>query len=152
VLELLPRREVVKSLVALTSPLLLVVLCGCGASWPTERDVDTYIRQEIEKDHKPVNLVSLHKTNGQKSVDRGVRNYKLEFEGEIVFTEDCYWAFGLSFEKSFVHHGDLVSTEQTKKGDRARIQGTVKYEETDNGWRVHSLDFNGFDYNCRRRY
>ena len=98
-----------KSLVALTTLCLLVVLCGCGASsslptaqdgkqtveggasLPTEHDAEQFIRQDITKNNRPLKLVSFHKTDGQKSVVNGVEHYRLEYRAEIEFTEDCCW-------------------------------------------------------------
>ena len=49
-----------KSLVALMTLFLLVVLCGCGASLPSEHDAEQFLRKDVTKDKKPVNILELH--------------------------------------------------------------------------------------------
>ena len=121
-----------KRLVALTTLFPLMMLCGCGASLPTGYDAQQYIQQQFTKRGDPITVVTIRKTNGQHSVYGGIENYKVEYEAEIEFTEDCFF------------YRDAISTSRrklggqfrpAKKGDRTVVSGSVRFEKSEKGWR-----------------
>ena len=138
-----------RSLVALTTLFTLAILCGCGASVPTEDAAKQAVREWITKfDQNRLKLLSFHKTNGQAREENGVKFYNLEYEGEVEVTEDC---LRLNFEspivgelKDIVMEANAFGGKRTviphdpqavlKKGLRRKILGDVSFKKTEKGW------------------
>jgi hypothetical protein len=143
----------VRSLVALTTLFLLVTLCGCGASLPTEDIAKKAFQDELARPNdNRVQLVSFHKTNGQSSVVNGVKHYTMEWEGEVEVTEDGICDPGnhsspvvrvlkdtvmdmtaWGGKKAVIPHDphDIV-----KKGERRKVSGQFLFIMTEKGWIV----------------
>ena len=144
-----------KNFSALTLPFLLVLLCGCGASLPTETGAKQALLQDnlidVSNEQK-INfgecckLLSFHKTHGQFGVINGVKSYKLEFECEVEFMKDCIWkkAFfqpavvssilSQKFIEDCKREGSFVKT-----GVRQKMTGDVAYEKLETGWEQTGL-------------
>jgi hypothetical protein len=143
----------VKSLEALTTLFLLVTLCGCGGA-PTEDAAKQYAQQnikgeavfqnEVAEDKNLITLVNLHKTNAETGHNQsGVENYIMKFEGEIEFTEDCFSYGGLLVSRrdagKINSNGGPVNGGPVKKGQRAKILGSVEFKKTEKGWQPSGL-------------
>jgi hypothetical protein len=124
----------------------VMMLCGCGRSLPTEREGEQALRQDIESHNAHnnlMNLVNFHKTNGERGRNPlGVENYAMSYEGEIEFTQDCYW--------NEHHNGVLIASParlsnndegKVKKGQRVKITGSVSFDKTDTGWQPATSDY-----------
>ena len=135
-------------LFSLTTLFLLLMLCGCGASMPSEQAAEQLLRQTCEKGEKFYNidkgmenmnlisLVNFHKTNGKIGRNQGgVEIYTMEYEGEIEFVEDCFWDGSLRADRRDLRSHPMGSHfRPVKKGQRGKISGSVYFEKTENGW------------------
>ena len=121
-----------KNLVALAT-LFLLVMCGCGASLPTEDAAKEYVQQQkLRGNSVPVILVNFHRTNGEMGRNRyGVEKYVISYETEIEFTEDCFWAGGPCASST---NDTFWSYRAVKKGQREKISGKVYFDKTEKGW------------------
>ena len=78
-----------KSHCVLTALFFLVMLCGCGASVPSEGDAKKAVQEYIVKSYENgLTLVSFHKTNGQLEEMGGVKHYSMNCEGEVEGTKN----------------------------------------------------------------
>jgi len=142
-----------RSLVALTTLFMLVTLCGCGASLPTEDIAKKALQDELAKlNDNRLQLVSFHKTNGQSSSVNGVQHYEMKWEGEVEVTEDCLCDPGMGHSVLHVYvlkdnvmdmgafgGGKKVVIPHDphdilKKGMRRKITGQCSFVMTEKGW------------------
>ena len=127
-----------RTFIALTMVPLLPMLCGCGASLPTEDAAKDAIQQDITRRNSidpnsvPIKVVSVHKTNGQRAVENEVERYKMEYNVEIQFTEDCFYGGSMRANPNPVD----PSWQRKKKGERAVESSYQMFEKTENGWRA----------------
>jgi hypothetical protein len=140
----------VRNLTALVMLLLLLVFGGCGggSSMPSEKDLEAAIKKKEMADKPYAKLVSFRKTNG---VAESPSSYRVEYEGEIELTEDCYCdkngliLHSVKYVESLPKDSPTRLAEEnfardglrtvTKKGERKRIAGNWEFEKTEKGWR-----------------
>ena len=131
-----------RSLVALTTLFLLAILCGCGASLPTEDAAKQALQEHISKSSSNrLQLVAFHKTNGESDDKMGY--YGMDFEGEIEVAEDCVWYRKGPFEPKEFHTDPLAVAngnamlgpkDIAKKGLRRKISGSMSFGKKEKGW------------------
>jgi len=133
-----------KRLFAVPVLLLLTMLVGCGVSSPTEADAKQAIQKHIsDGGYKIYKIAEIHKTNGQTGIRDGVPTYKYEFEGEVEFTEYCYWNGGdwLPVPRAVRARLLLGPTRPdeniVRMGERRKVSGYVDFEKTEKGWRYY---------------
>ena len=123
-----------RSLATLTTMIVLVILCGCGASVPTEHDGRQSISEQLSSESSSkVKLFSFQKTNG-KGNDQ---NYTIEFEAVVEITEDGWWD-GHTFYKSkrdFPAGFNYGLPTPVKAGEQRKIKGEACFEKTEKGWK-----------------
>ena len=107
-----------RNAIALGTLALLGLCAGCGSSVPTERLAEQVLRDSITEAHANVNLVSVRKIDGQKADVFGVPLYTMKYEAEVEFTRDGGSWMGA--------HG--------KKGERAKVNGSLDFHKTEKGW------------------
>lgn len=138
---------------------LVVLGTGCSrASPPSEADGNQEVRERIEAEADGrIKLLSFRKTDGQASDVHGVRRYELDWEGEIEFLEDCAWGPFLYSGREAPWQGrfktlpmsaevdsrsdsekrsEWLRMRAVKKGEKVKCSGSLKYEESESGWRV----------------
>ena len=121
-----------------------VVLCSCGKmgdSMPSEQVGKQALQQILTRSHQNrVELLVFRKTNGQPSVENGVPHYEMEYQGEVEVTEDCYLQVcdaRIPNSWPITHPADAwLRSFKVNKGLRVKISGEIKFEKTENGWRV----------------
>lgn len=155
-----PKRSFAMWAVACTA----IVLSGCGPDRPSTSAARAEIEGQIQKESKGlIKLRSFEKTNAVESTGENVKEYRLEYAGEIEFTNDCgYLGRGGFFFARFaaipmeavdeaqrqwqMGSGDMLviqtasTVERVKKGERRKISGKAVFEKAEKGWRVTSTD------------
>lgn len=138
---------------SLTMLLPLAMLCGCGASssLPTEDAAKQALQDKITEQNKGrLKLVSFRKTDGQSGMAMGVQTYKMEVEGEVEVTTDCYWPSNSTEPRTHVVTNGVVDftgsggagtitpepKEIARKGTKRKIVSTVFFEKSEKGWKV----------------
>ena len=128
-----------KSGLLVVSSVLLALVVGCGKSGgggsvPTEQAGRQCLQEKFSTPESKVKLLSFHKTNG---IDQDTR-YILEYEGEVEITANGVWD-GQNFYKTDPHLGMYCTP--VKAGERRKIEGTVGFSKTENGWRSYGADW-----------
>lgn len=113
-------------------------------SLPDEVDGRQAAQASIAEKHQDrLNLLSFRKTNGQPFVINGVRNYKMEYEGEVAVTEDCYLLPSIAWTRSYpitaAPHAVPSGLERVKKGLRWKVSGWIKFAMTEGDWRASDI-------------
>ncbi len=111
------------------------------------------LRDKIQNESKGrIKLVNFSKTNGQELNIMGMSLYKMEYDGQIVFLEDCLWGnFRLILGQGYEWKGDFniyesrlpsimgmppPETHETGiKGKTQDLKGNLLLEKTEKGWR-----------------
>jgi hypothetical protein len=130
---------------------------GCS-SQPSESDGQRALEKKVsDESKKRIRLVTFKKTDGQQQELLGVKLYKLEYECEIEFLQDCKWLTtgilggghsGFQIAEPTANQSDnskfnwnqfLNDTQNPgtpmKKGERQKIAGAIVFEQTEKGWR-----------------
>jgi len=131
---------------------LVLLLSGCGGP-PGESSGQALIERRIQDQGKGnIKLVSFRKTNATGDD----ASYQLEYEAEIEFEADGAWTKGsdmaaaVSFEFSTQQAGQtatmglmnsVLGTQNVRRGEHATVQGTIRFEKTENGWRGEDGQF-----------
>lgn len=136
-------RRLFTNVANLLAVILLLTLLGCS-SGPSSSAAEEFVREKINKESEgKIKLVSFSKTNGQEAAPMGIPSYKLHYEAEIEFLDDCRWGT----EDSSGWRGDFevfpvgVVTlsyppfREATKGSRTKVRGSVIFEKTEAGWR-----------------
>jgi hypothetical protein len=148
----------VKSLVAVTTLFLLMVLCGCGTSLPTEHDARQALQDNLPESGE-MKLAALHKTNGKG----GEQSYTVEFDAEVEFTADSWWngrylkntpsstrsvkepgptvEFHVSLDHGKPAPAPPPPAPTVKAGQRVEVEGEMDLEKTEKGWRATYVSF-----------
>jgi hypothetical protein len=130
--------------------LLLVIsllpMLGCS-SGPSSSTGVKFLRQRINNQSKGrIKLVSFSKTNGQEMAPMGVPSYKLDYEAEIEFLEDCRWgtASGSDWRGDFYvfepepgpgFSGDLYPPfRRAAKDTHTKVTASLIFQKTEAGW------------------
>ncbi len=111
------------------------------------------LRDKIQNESKGrIKLINFSKTNGQELNILGMSLYKVEYNGQIVFLEDCLWGnFRLILGQGYEWKGDFniyesrlpsimgmppPETHETGiKGKTKDLKGNLLLEKTEKGWR-----------------
>ncbi len=122
--------------------IVLVTICGCsGDSKPMSYVKDVTSLCSLQSADR-IKIYDIKQTNGVKKVVDGREVYDLEFEANIEFLDDTWWAkdrfstlrvdqLSMPSEVKNVYDGMPLIL----KGDKRRVSGSYRYEMTDNGWR-----------------
>jgi hypothetical protein len=133
--------------------LLLTIFAGCS-SLPSESDAKKYLEAKISEESKGnIELVLFQKTNGVELDGFGQKLYDMEFIASVEVTKDGYKKrdgyksigsrnFSFDFYEQlpkidmfdYSVFGSPVS--EVKKGQRFELKGAMRYEKTENGWRI----------------
>ena len=122
------------------SSLFLMSLClGCGASLPSDSLTRQCVEEELLKENQNrVKLVSFERTNGMPTEDGSrAQGYTVEYECEVEVTEKCVDSSGGVFQTLPLGSGS--QTHIVEKGARQRLEGFVKFEKTEKGWRARTV-------------
>lgn len=110
--------------------LVFAVFWGCsGRSSPSANDGrNVYENTDSAIQNKKVKILNFHKITGwtEKNPLRGTITYVLEYEVELEDLVD--------------EEGGLFSSDY-KKGRVSKERGTMKFQQTDNGWRGKDENF-----------
>ncbi|WP_410004864.1 hypothetical protein [Aequorivita nionensis] len=113
--------------------------------------IDTYFRNFLSEKRPALNFVGVSKKNGIKKEVYGQRVYEIEYELIMDAKQDIYIntnglsAFAESFNEKFAYTLQNTSgyeaaltgsKDRIQKGQRIVANGTISFEETDNGWRA----------------
>ena len=101
---------------------------------PTEDDAKAEILKKLSAGVSAT-LISVRKTNGQAQEVFGVKMYTMEVEYEIEYTKDTYWDGNLIYTKM----GGLKGGEIYKSGERKKLKCKIKFEKSENGWKVERV-------------
>ena len=123
---------------------------GCGwESTPTERDAREILEDEIEEEAEGrMELARLEATDMLRQESMGMEYYTIEYEGEVEFLEDAGWSGPYEYAGSrSVNFRTLDPDEVTywdrapiyDAGQRVEIEGDVRFERTETGWRMTSF-------------
>ena len=101
---------------------LLCAFLACNtASFPTEADAKKVLENQIvakgQTDTVRVNI--FRKLKGQISEFNGAKTYTLEYEAELEYLRDI---------------PETATTKGVSKGAKEKIKGTIKFDQTANGW------------------
>ena len=124
---------------AVSSLLLISLLVGCGASLPTDAQTRQCAEEELLKENQNrVTLVSFQRTNGLPTEDGSrLQLYTVEYQCEVEVTEECCGNSGGVFETSPL--GSCSQKDILEKGSRLTLEGFVKFEKTEKGWRPRTV-------------
>jgi hypothetical protein len=117
---------------------LIVVLgffSGCSGS-PSENAGKSVVQNMIKSQNQSdfIKLVSFRKTNGIREGN----SYRMEYEVEIEFREDCMFdPYGSIYNASRIVNGGIYSAivVRKKKGERIKKSDVMSFEKTERGWR-----------------
>ena len=107
--------------------ILLLSAIGCG-SRPSEQDA---LREVNKWFNNLAKVTDFKKLDGKSMEVNGVRQYEMEYEAKLEFTDD-------SFEQTLegVKTGQSSETSQHRtKGECKSLRGAIKFEQTENGWK-----------------
>ncbi len=149
--------------------MLFPMVCGCGSSSqdskPTVAEGEKVLSDGIPSESEGrIKVAKFSKTDGQSSVVNGVAMYKMEFQAELEFTEDCKWRTRSVLDNAHTSFRTVKlppeassdnfswsqwdSDTQTpgtvmKRGQRQQISGTLTFEKSEKGWRgdLTRIDF-----------
>jgi len=94
------------------------------------------VSERINQDSQGnIKMVRFKKLNGIPSSEL----YTMEFEAEIEFLSDGFWASGPQPETAatyrfYSEEGILLPGKSVKKGERAKSGGSHRFRKTENGW------------------
>lgn len=142
------------SQVLLAIAFAVVLSAGCSRN-PSEGDARKAVQDEINTRAKSrIRLTSFYKSDGQEREGFGVKFYRLDYQAEVEFTEDCGWVTTVyrteptfetvdpipknlsELDKVWYASGRRI---EVKKGQREKLSGSVEFEKTENGWRCSGL-------------
>lgn len=137
--------------------LLLPMLTACWSS-PSVSDGKQAIQDCITKESEGrIKLTRFEKSNGAGDEIAGFKIYKLEFESEIEFTENCKWVTGgggqevgfrtaksVAQPKSGFSWNSFLSDSQNPgpdvtKGLKIQIFGAIHFVKNERGWYVVNI-------------
>lgn len=107
--------------------ILLLAAIGCGSK-PSEQDA---LREVSKWFNNLAKVTDFKKIDGKSMEVNGVRQYEMEYEAKLEFTDD-------SFEQTLegVKTGQSSETSQHRtKGECKNLRGFIKFEQTENGWK-----------------
>jgi hypothetical protein len=141
-------RRLFPNVANILAAIVLLLLLGCS-SGPSSSAAEEFLREKINKESEGrIKLVSFSKTNGQEAAPMGIPSYKLDYEAEIEFLDDCRWgtASGSNWRGDFYvfpaeqgpgYFGGLYPPfRQATKGSRTKVLGSVIFQKTEAGWRT----------------
>lgn len=119
--------------------LAALLITGCSGK-PSEADAGERIRSQIAQNSNGlIRLVAIKKTNGIDTEIGGAQGYTMEWSAELEFLGDCVWdpssleaippPQGLD---AFLH----LTKKRATKGSRVDLNGSTRFQKTENGWRV----------------
>jgi hypothetical protein len=127
----------------------LLPMTGCSSS-PSSSTAEELLRKKINEESKGrIKLVSFSKTNGQEAAPMGVPSYKLEYEAEIEFLDDCRWGTKNDLDGGWRGDFSVFPAEEgpgyfgglhppfrkATKGSQTKVTGAVMFQKTEAGWR-----------------
>lgn len=120
-----------RSIIAILPALLLVACAGLPSETAGRRVVENAIR--AQRQGELITLVSFTKTNAVREGN----SYRMEYDVEIEFREDCLFSLYGSIYNALRDNGGPHSADQVKKrkGERLRQSDVMTFEKTENGWR-----------------
>lgn len=137
--------------------LLLPMLTACSSS-PSVGEGKQAIQERIDKEsYGRIKLKRFEKSNGAEGEIAGFKIYKMEFESEIEFTENCKWVTGVFGQevgfrtaksvaqpKSGFSWNSFLSDSQNPgpdvaKGQKIQISGTIHFVKKERGWSVENI-------------
>jgi hypothetical protein len=142
-------RRLFPILVKLLLAVSLFPLLGCS-SGPSSSVAEEFLRERIKKESQErIKLVGFSKTNGQEAAPMGVPSYKLDYEAEIEFLDDCRWGTKSDFDGGWRGDFSVFPAEEgpgffgglyapfrpATKGSRTKVTGAVIFQKTEAGWR-----------------
>jgi hypothetical protein len=126
--------------------------CGSSASRPPDAAGRQVFERGIEKggSRDRVRLLDFRKSNGVPGVENGVSFYKMEYEVDVEFLDNCKWML-ISPDNSsgrwvlesrptppagrtdlyYAFYGGAPG----QKGQRAKLTGEIRFQRTEKGWR-----------------
>lgn len=124
---------------------LFAMLGGCSSA-PSVSEGRKVFEQVLRKESRGlIKVVNFSKTNGQEGNVNGIKTYKMEFEAEIEFIDNCYWA-GNDFGYYLLYVGMKREPDPLAfrhgygraglKGQRAKVSGAFVLEKMEKGWRL----------------
>lgn len=143
------RRSVFVAAVQLTMAILILAISGCS-SGPSTSAAEEFAREQIKKQSQDrIKLVGFSKIDGQESAPNGIPSYKLDYEAELEFLENCRWGTkhgvngGWNGDYRCVpiiegpgYSGDIFTPfGEAKKGTRTKVRNFVTFEKSEAGWR-----------------
>jgi len=112
---------------------LLMTGCNSSSSVPGESEGRQTVEEQVKDESRGLmKLVSFEKTNGQAFDVLGVKGYSMEYKVVVEFLDDGKW---LSDFRGTRGTGPGLG-KPTKKGERVTIEGVLRFEKTERGWRV----------------
>ena len=131
-----------------------LLITGCSSSVPSDEDGKALLVNQINSESQGrIKLLRFQKTDGQASKSEGVERYKLEFDIEIEFLEDCKWVLGFGGHPTFQtvkaraqSSGFSIQSFLTdtapvvKKGHHEKLMGFMNFQKTEKGWRGTEMD------------
>jgi hypothetical protein len=129
--------------------IFLLPLLACSSA-PSSSAAEEFLREKINRESQGrIKLVSFTKTNGQESTPQGIPTYKLDYEAEIEFLDDCRWGTTQDFigwrgdfhvfppeEGPGFFAGLYPPFRKAAKGSRTKVTGSVMFQKTEAGWRA----------------
>jgi hypothetical protein len=138
------------SLIApLSAATFLLAMAACS-SGPPSSAAEEFLRAKIEKESQGrIKLVSFSKTNGQEATPMGIPSYKLDYEAEIEFLDDCRWGTKNDLNGGWRGDFSVFPAEEgpgyfgglhppfrkAAKGSQTKVMGAVMFQKTEAGWR-----------------
>lgn len=118
----------------------------------SQSELDNYFSNFLSEKRPALKFIGVSKKNGIKREVYGQKIYEIEYELIMDINEDIYVstsqfqsAFSNNFNKDFSYTKAQTSgyeaalngsKKKLSKGQRILANGTMNFEETDNGWRV----------------
>lgn len=120
---------------------VMLPLAACSLPPSASNAHNALARQIQEESQGRIRLVNFSKTNGLEAETNGVKIYKFEYQAEIEFADECWWAgqpghFAADPVKASVWDAlGHVLQRRMRKGQREKLSGTLEFEKTERGWR-----------------
>jgi hypothetical protein len=148
------RRKMMRRLFPITMNFFMVLsllpLLGCSSA-PSSSVAEEFLRENINRESEGrIKLVSFSKINGQEAAPMGIPSYRLDYEAEIEFLDDCSWGTAGGDNRwrgdfTVFSVGEVTLSyppfRKATKGSHTKVSGSVIFEKTEAGWRPVERNF-----------
>jgi len=124
---------------------VLLQFAGCS-SGPSESEARKFLEEKIRKQSNGlIRLLDFQKRKGRDISGAGQALYLVDYEAEVEFLTDCYWAGSSSSFEVFPEAGGpympsfLEGKKRMVRGQREKLTGTLRFEYTGQGWQEEGV-------------